>query len=59
MKETWHCHCDDWRKSVNLLAYTLFAQLCSRMYSGMEWIYCPWCGKALVPGSHEDHVEED
>lgn len=49
------CNCQEWENNYpQLSAVLLLAKIHALGYSGLPFVFCPWCGKKL-----EDWVEDD
>ncbi len=48
------CKCDDWKENISLVNITGFRISHNIPYTGMIFVFCPWCGKYLVEENYED-----
>lgn len=43
------CTCEDWKNSEpQLSGFTSLAWTHSMKYTGVQWRFCPWCGRNLT-----------
>jgi hypothetical protein len=50
-----YCLCDDWQENIRILDGIFgSARIHGVTYNGKFFVYCPWCGTALVEPQTEE-----